>query len=357
LPNAVTTGNGTKTDKTAAWTIERAKMKDAGEFAMQLGVLLEAGCAADGVKFTPVNPPRLAAIPFKNLTAGPVGAKAALPDAAKISAAVKFVPYALQVTRALDLSGESGGESSQAQLIGAIVLPRELAPQRWGEVKLQEVVDGKGASLLPEREDKMERMMRMSRHWSNRDTGDEDEGEDGDGKPAVKTPTAELRRVVTLEFLPPDWKVKEIARIKGAVTLQYMGEAHVIKLANTIPLGTIKDTDSDTDGTGFEIRDPKLTELGMSIAVPHMMAQAGMTMLMLKVEGQKALLTDVQVFDVDGHPWPTIYQPQGMMGEDMCQVMVPGKPPGPLSLALLVNAVGASVEAPILVEHVSVGAK
>ncbi|HXR08406.1 MAG TPA: hypothetical protein VN765_13800, partial [Candidatus Acidoferrum sp.] len=54
LPNAVSTSNGARDGKTADWTVERAKCKDAADFAQQLGVVAEARCAADGLKFTPI---------------------------------------------------------------------------------------------------------------------------------------------------------------------------------------------------------------------------------------------------------------------------------------------------------------
>jgi hypothetical protein len=59
LPNPVTTSNGARDGKAAVWTVERAKCKDAADFAQQLGVVTEAQCAADGLTFTPLTPVRL----------------------------------------------------------------------------------------------------------------------------------------------------------------------------------------------------------------------------------------------------------------------------------------------------------
>src|SRR5205823_7664862 len=142
-----------------------------------------------------------------------IASQGSAPDAKKVAAAAKFVPYALQVTRSLDLSGEGGSQENQAQLIGGVVLPREFAPQKWGAVKLEEVIDAKGNNL------KME-TGRDRVYPQPRFTGlSEDDDEDGD-KPAD---TSEERQTVTLTFQPPDWKVKEIARIKGSISLQYLG--------------------------------------------------------------------------------------------------------------------------------------
>jgi hypothetical protein len=56
--------------------------------------------------------------------------------------------------RTLDLAGEGNQGQNSAQLIGAVVLPRELAPDRWGEAKLEEALDSKGASLKPKEEER-----------------------------------------------------------------------------------------------------------------------------------------------------------------------------------------------------------
>src|SRR5439155_26060279 len=129
-----------------------AKCKDGDEFAVKLAGVLEARCAAEGLQLAPETPPRLGLFPFKDLVAGAAASKVALPDTNKIVTAARFVPYALHVTRALDLSGENSGHESQAQLTGIIILPSDLAPQRWGQAKLEEALDAKGNSLMPKEE-------------------------------------------------------------------------------------------------------------------------------------------------------------------------------------------------------------
>ena len=353
LPNAVTGGNGAHEGKTVAWVLERAKLKDAAEFAQEAGKVLEASCAADGLKMSPLTPTRLGLLPFKELAAGPVAEKAAAFDAPKIAAAAKFVPYALQVTRTLDLSGEGGMHQNSAQLFGAVVLPKEFTPQKWGEVKLEEVVDGKGNNLKLAEHD--------ASRFGSQFVRDEQEEDDEDGnKPAS---AAEDRHMITLSFQPPDWKVKEIARIKGALNLQYYGAAQIVKLTNAVPASWIVDplkTPNAFDGMGAterSLNDPKLAELGLPIRFTMGMAQSGMTMLMLQPGGKKAALADAQVFDAEGHPWPTTFQSMAFGEEGGCQVVVAGKPHPPLSLALRVSGVGANVEVPILVEHVPVTGK
>ncbi len=352
LPNALTAANGTRDGKSAAWVVDRAKIKDAADFARQLGAVSEVSCLADGLKFSPVTPVRLGLLPFKDLAAGPTGNKGAAPETNRISAAAKFVPYGLVVTRSLDLSGEGGGEENSAQLIGAVTLPRELAPQKWGEPKLDEALDAKGNSLkLAGNEERMSSF----RYRSLDLIGDEEEE---DSKPA-----AEERHVVTFGFKPPDWKVKEIARIKGSVGLQYFGGSReVVKLTNAIPANWIADVSrmmsGGFDSTEKKINDTRLAESGLTLTLQMGMTQSGMTMLSLQTAGTQAVLADAQVFDADGAPWPTFLTQENALGDEgSCQVMVAGKPKPPLSLALVVSGGGATIDVPILVEHVPVAGK
>src|SRR5207237_9069560 len=106
LPNAVSASNGAQDGRNATWIAERAKYTNGIEFAQKAGAVLEASCAADGLKMSPVNPPRLALVSFKELEAGAIASQGSAPDAKKVAAAPKCVPYALQVTRSLDLRGD-----------------------------------------------------------------------------------------------------------------------------------------------------------------------------------------------------------------------------------------------------------
>jgi hypothetical protein len=83
------------------------------------------------------------------------------------------------------------------------------------------------------------------------------------------------------------------------------------------------------------------------------MVQNAMTMLELQVKGKDAALTDAQVFDANGRPWPTFLQQSDTGEESRCQIMIAGKPQPPLSLILLASSGGTALEVPILVEHVT----
>ena len=353
LPNPVTGGNGVREGKSVVWIAERAKCKDAAEFVQQAGLVAEARCDGTGLKLTPVTPARLGLRPFAELSAGTGPAKGTGPDTARITTAAKFIPYGVVVKRSVDLSGQGGGNENSAELIGAVVLPRELEPQKWGEPALEEAVDAKGNNLKPSEPAEGGRFYnrQFSRVISN------DGGDDADAEPSAAA--SEARHVVSFSFRPPDWKIKEIARVKGSVAVHYFGGAEVVKLTNAIPGNWIMDPLKGLRNGGFDssekkLNSPKLTEMGMPIALQMGMVQSGMTMLMLQINGTKGVLVDAQVFDAQGKPWPTFLSTEGMgLGEgNGCQLMVPGSPPPPLSLAVVASGAGSSVEIPVLVEHV-----
>ena len=272
LPNAVSSANagGTREGKSVLWTMDRAKQTNAAEFAQQAGTVLEAACSVEGVKFSPVTPVRLSLLPFKDAPTGSIGDKTPAPDTNKIAAAARFVPVALQVTRSIDLSGEGGAPQNHAQLIGTVILPRELAPQKWGAVKLDEVVDEKGTNLKFEENDENSR---FERSFGGGRQFPGDDGDDGDKSEDAASPAA--RHLVTLSFRPPDWKVREIARVKGSIPLHYFGGTQVVKLSNAIPEKWIREMKNESDfdfdgGAEKSINDPTLPEKGLSLRVMNM---------------------------------------------------------------------------------------
>ena len=154
---------------------------------------------------------------------------------------------------------------------------------------------------------------------------------------------------------------KRMARIKAAIRLHYFGGMQVIKLSNAIPANWIREMkgedDFDFEPTQKSIGDPRLPELGLSLNLTMGVVQGSLTSLMMQVEGDKLALIDAQVYDAAGRPWPTFLQKQGFGEENAVTLMIAGKPRAPLSLALVASGVGASVDVPILLEKVPVGAK
>ena len=165
---------------------------------------------------------------------------------------------------------------------------------------------------------------------------------------------------IKLAFRPPDWKIHEIASIKASLDLTYFGGSQLLKLSNAIPAKWIIEPKAggrmSWDSSEKLIQDPKLDELGLALQLQSGMIQSGMTMLTFSTTAKEATITEVQVFDASGRPWPTMIQNRGQ-GENMCQVMVYGRPAAPLSLAMLVSSGGTSVSLPIKLEHVPVTGK
>jgi hypothetical protein len=162
---------------------------------------------------------------------------------------------------------------------------------------------------------------------------------------------------VTVGFLPPDWKVGGIARVKGSVSLQFFGGSQVVKLTNAIPADWIVDRSKMTSGrmdwSEKPLSSSALAGLGLTLSVNMGMVQAGVTVLSLQAKGGAAL-RDAQVFDSAGKAWPTFLQGMDFGGDGgSFQIVVAGNPQPPMSLALQVSGSAVSVEVPVLVENVS----
>lgn len=348
LPNAVSSNTGTRDGKSVAWIVERAKCKDDEDFARQLGAAVEAKCAADGLKMSPVSPARMGLLPFAQLADGFADAGANM-DTNKIAAAAKFVPFGLTITRSVDLSGSGSSRENAAQLVGAVTVPVEFAPRKWGEPEITEIVDAQNNDLKFDESDE-------ARPYQFRNRVSDSDGDDTD------KPTNNVQKhLITIQFRPPDWSVGEILRINASVSLQYYGGSQVIKLTNAVPAKWIVDA-TNSAGGGFDysiepVHSPALDALGLSLSAQTGTARSGMTMLELQTKGKEAALTDAEVFDANGRPWPTFLQAQNSGGGDDAesfQLIIAGRPQPPLSLSLLVSGGGATVNVPILMEHVRI---
>jgi hypothetical protein len=348
MPGRVRGSNGNTDGATATWAVDRAGMASDEEATEALGRRMEAACSAARTTLRPVTPVRLALASFAELVEGETGEKAEGVDRDEVAAAVSFVPYRLKVTRYFDLTGEGhGGWDQGAELTGAIVVPKRLAPQKWGEVEVEEVTDEEGNDLTFGEE----RGHRTS--WSTM-SGGMPFGRDPD-------PTADpnVRRVVSLRFKSPDRNVRTIEKIRASVDMTYFAGSRVVKLAEAVAADRIVDMAKAMRGGGFGgsdsgIKDPKLQELGIELDLSQAMEANGLLMLTFQVEEKNTSLSEVQVFDAEGRPWQTLSSDPGMGGSGMRQVLVLGTPEPPLSLALVVRGGGASVMAPIELERVPV---
>jgi hypothetical protein len=164
-------------------------------------------------------------------------------------------------------------------------------------------------------------------------------------------------RLLALRFKAPTWETKEIAKVKARLSLDYLGEAEVIKVSQAVPSALIADPsrrDSPNDNPPPEsqpIADRRLAELGLSLRVDTAAVQSGITTLALEVGGPNVFLLDAQLFDADSQPWPTSF---ALPDQDRSwELRVVGRPKPPLSLALTVAKPGPTITVPILLEHLS----
>ena len=356
LPGAAASPAGAAAGPGVTWVFEHSRCTNTEEYALRLGTLLEASCSAEGLKFSPATPARLGLLPFADLAEGGIGAAARAVDAPKVLAAARFVPHTLTVTRSISLSGDSGGGESRAILSGVVVAPKELAPPRWGRARLTEVVDAKGNSLLSENQ--RQRGGSWSSSESPMEMSDDEEAAEEGAKP--KKP-ADASQPVRLEFRAPEWKVKEIARVRGVQPLHYPGPGQVIKLAGVVGEKTILDTSArgarpfnpEERGLGA-IKNEPLRAAGMELRLVEAVAYFGVASIRLAVKGKTSVLLDAQVFDADGRPWPTECQRRDVGEDDAFTLLVPGRPKAPLSLAVLASSQDTTVEVPLVLDRVPV---
>ncbi len=348
LPRPALEGNGVRAGRATTWREERAKATNSNQFAERLSARLEASCAADGFPAIASQPLHLSATPFRALQAGPVGSATpdATPAADRVIAAARFVPHSLRVTRALDFSGERGVRESQAILTGALILPGELAPARWGDIEITEVIDAAGRNLRIIQNDGSSMPFRSLNHTAT--------FSDDTSSPSAAPAGAKVaQKVYSMLFRSPEWQVKEIARLTASVALQYSGNRrHRITLTNVIPAKLIRDASKsmedalENDLPNRPISEGALKAVDLKLTLQMAMAQPGYTVIILGVEGRKESIVEAQVYDDAGRPWPTSFSAEDGARES-CQFIVTGRPQPPLSLAFDVNTSGAGVKIPI----------
>lgn len=348
LPSVVTSGNGQKDGKSVAWIVDRSKIKDGAEAVRQLSSVMEASCAASGLKFTPESPLRLDLMTFESIKEGVIGTQGKLPDTNQILKATRYVPQVLQTSRTIDLTGEASGGYQQASLTGYLAVPRTLAPVRIGEAKLLQVTDDTGKDLLPPAPTDEQYHAYMNQIQAiNNPNGD-------DGDEAVPATASDQHYNVTFAFKTPEWKVREITRLRATVALPYYGASQLIKVEKAV--AKVFDPETSTD---FEPPKPlvnaTLKQLGLELTPQQAMMQEGMTMIMLQSKGSQAAVKEIQVFDADGHPCPGMFANGGMGGGgggDQLSIMLPGKPKPPFSFALIVDGSATTVLVPIQLDHI-----
>jgi hypothetical protein len=342
LPAAVDSSNGTAAGTSVTWVMEREKTKDVAEAMKVFGRTMRATCPAAGIGFSPSPPPRLGLLPFAELKEGPSTHPVAIPKAEAVTAAARFVPYVLGVIRSFDLAGEGAGSENEATLVGAIALPRELEPGRWGEIRVEDVLDDQGKDLKA----KDRGYFRLS-HYADQLKWEEQR----------RGATADIRHFVSIGFKVPDRSAKKLSRIKAAIDLHYFGAPETLKLKNAIPKEWVTDPRRGAvrrePEAERQLTLPRLNELGMAIRVTNATQHGSGTSLQFRVSSEKTALLGLQLFDAEGLPWPTLSpEPHGGGDDRWYSVSVPGTPEPPFSLALLVSGERTTVEVPITLQDI-----
>lgn len=328
--------------KSVTWVFERSRSNDDDAFARHLARPLSAGCAAEKLTFKPSTPLRLNLKPFSELTAHSAHGAAPIQDRSAVMKAAKFTPSALSVERSVDLSGDAGSvRQNNAELQGLLEVPPEFAPQKWGKVDLQEAIDCEGNSLKPQTDARSHGYSRFSSVHV------------GGERSSPATSKLAHQHLVKIPFQPPPWKCQQIDRVLATVDLHYASGLRLLKISNAVPAKWIR-TDEDFDASEMRIDSPELREAGLSLRLQMAMVQNGNTMLMLNTAESKTSISDLQIFDADGAPWPTLMQQTPGGDDDEGRYMIlPGRPKPPLSAALLVNSSESSVRVPIQADNLA----
>jgi hypothetical protein len=359
LPSAAKAAGATVDNQTATWTVDRAKLADAAAATAAFDAVLTAQCPAAGVTFKPAVMTRLDLAAFKDLKEEKLGQVTPV-DVEKIRAAVKFIPVMFRVTRSFNLSGDAFHGENEAVFTGALILPRAFKPQRWGEPKIEEAKDNLGKSMMLPTGDGNESRWRQQRYQNMMQRDDHEEAMPAEkGKNAEPNPN--LTHLVTLGLALPSLAARKMSTLKASVDLVYPGAARIVRLENAVADGAIMNMSGQAQGGSFSssekaaIASATLKELGLSLKLNNAMRIGCLTMLELSSEGDKGVVSDVQVFDAQGVPLTTIVMREGFgpSSSNMIRAMVIGATKGPLSLALIVEAGGPSVTVPIAVTNVS----
>lgn len=363
LPNAIAASNGKVEGRSATWRLERSKGKNEADLIRMLTGPLRAACPAAGIDFAAVSPPRLGLFPFGEVKEGPAPGMRVPPDPRAVVAAARFVPHMVKSVQSFYLPGRKAGEaerrtdeararpldSAAAYLVGVLELPRELVPDRWGEPRVDRAADDVGTDLKLG-EDEL-RQFRSSINAWDRAVREE----------LTKGPHDVARHVLELRTRAPGRDATRLARLNGAVELEYFGDYRIAKLPDAIPDEWIAwDTRHKRRPARREGRpvlaSPLLRQLGLEVSVLHLARQSEpfapqrlKTTIWLSARSEEAGLLDVQVFDADGVPWPRVAWGSDRTGPvDVQHFAVPGTPKPPLSLALLVHGTRLKVRVPIV---------
>ncbi len=344
FPAAPTAAGADVGGLTATWTFPSTRPGPAqavgavqpGEnLALFLCQKLTANCPAAGLTFKPRFIPRVLAGNFAELTEGPGDAAPAPVDAAALQREAKFTPVEIRIHRTFLLASSENPENDLV-LRGTLELPNRLAPSRWGETEVLTAIDDGGESLAVAGDDREFRFREFSRPRL---------------KPKAPK-TAVVRQSLTFNLRAPDRARRRLVQFKGVVALHYPGAPELVKLPQ---IATVADSDRNADPSE-EVNHPALARLSLRLSSPLVMLQdpPGTVEIMFRLgsadderNSAGSPVLDLQIYDANGRP--CLAQPsfRDVGDDEMYDLRLTGVPPGPLSLALLLDAGGAVVRCPV----------
>lgn len=340
LPGAADADSGEADGATVTWSVSAAEHETFDPVAEALSAVRRASCPADAAAFDPVNPPRLDLSDFDSLEEGHFGlSRSDAINNERIREAARITPLALKVTRSFDLAGSGSFYNDGGLLFAAVDLPQELAPQRWGELRIASITDDTGADLRAE-----DNSGGMSSYGITRPLEQE-----------LQTRAQREGRayqLLEINTAVPDPSARRIRRVEATLPLHYFQAGYVIKVPNALAAGDISEQPRFSFGSnsGDAIDHPKLDELNLSISINGAARNGGMLAIMLsRGEDGAGAISEIQVFDADGNPLPTVTNPMqfGPDTETTRQIAVLGDPESPLSMAMIVQGGADRTELPI----------
>ncbi|MCP4109145.1 MAG: hypothetical protein GY749_27055 [Desulfobacteraceae bacterium] len=335
FPGKPVKGNGQITDQTSVWTIDCASLKDEDKIRQESVKIMTASCPSTEIAFSPNTPPRLSLDNFQHLKEQKT-AYGKIPSREKIIANVSFIPHKLLIKRSFDISGyEYGATESYSYLSGVIAIQSQLAPQKWGDNQLIEIFDNLNNSLKPSG--------KKARRWDNRYSNRT--------RSHYSEKTQKEQRPMSFIFKVPDRSAQKIKTFKAEVEMIYSSGAQVVKIDKAIRENIITDSDK---GRGKRLKErvshPELLKSGVNLSIAKVITRGDLLMIFMYSDKSEASVIQFQVFDAQGLPWPTLYNP--VSDRSTSPIIVIGKPEHPLSLALMVSA-GISVKIPVELKDIS----
>jgi hypothetical protein len=335
LPSLINNVNS----NTITWLTSRDTINSIEEAGVRFYSIHKASCSDKDIKFIPKTPLRMNLGNLKDIKEGTFSNNSLDINKEILIKAVKAIPVMLKISRYFDISGEDNfynNNDNAASFIGALVLPVELAPFRWGRGELKEIRDDLGKNYLPKKQSFSRKANALNSIYKR---------EQAKVKEKQKTAT----RFISFSFKQPVPEARSLKVIHGTIPLKYQGRTTLVKLTGEIP--AIKSNENDFIMTNrVIIGSDKLKKHGLVVTLNSVSKNNQITTFALKQKGEEAII-DIQVYDRNGKPWTTILRLLSP-GQDNISFMIAGEPEPPLSLSLLISG-GPKFEIPFSFNDVS----